>query len=996
MAQGSVVVTMTGTGSGSGAVNGEGSSNVSLQPSLKPDQLHEIQQYEKLLRFRDEVIRGSHPRIKPSHPYGKATNGSGPSPLATTAGAAVSSTSGNSRLPTAKKAAVNSDRAVIDNVQTSQTSAQRPVVNTAAHLPGLGALSSSAGEASRPGKVEINPVLLEKSDDLIRAEIQLQRQRIERGLKEQIEQRRASHRASLQTSEHLADFDIADVMAKAMALVQATAAQSTDDTAANASASPSDSFDDNTFYSSQHDTPEPPRGSDLDDDQMREGSPYEPEFEPEAAVVADQTQPAISISSSQIPTPSVSFQPQPERNNTDSNATALAMPAQTISGVSSEATSVSQFYKQVAASDAVSSQDSGAASRSGESVNSGKEQATDQRGLARVNQQLLRQALGRDDSPVVRAHDLSPIAPQPAHVSPLAVARQQQQQQPLVLSDTSGRRATPAQVAALRKQPSAASSPDSSPRGDRPSEKKKNKKKKRKADKIAAENAAASPYIKPEPRSPSPLTAPAFARPNKRQKQSQTQQPQIIYDEPRYAQQTTVEDGYQERYRPSVRRQERVIGYEREVDPRARGDSGSVLVPLSRYESVYDDARPIPGARPTRPEDPTSAHPSSYSSREAHAGWPYAAEAPPHDSATPVYYHDTRASSRIGMRPPVYRDRSQSPIAYERAGQVMGPPRPPVVTARVIVDASGREYIEPRPPTVIRERVIADHRGADPEALYSRLPTARAVSRRPEVFDDGAVVYESTSPVYRTPALPRRVITQPEVAYADPHRAYRERDYAMPPPGGEYMPSRAATLVEGGERGREPVSHEYLPRSASVRPQVLESGLYEGSGVYERRAGQPADDYYGLARAASVRPVEGGRYDAPIAYERRLGIEEVLPARDYASIRSASVRPGVEAIRYEAPRELGGPDARVGSVRPEMMMPVRGGDYAPAGPAGAGGYHLDARQQPAQQTRAYSVVPGGEAHQTERYYARGPPPLPSQDDDDVIFVDRHPREAYRG
>ena len=89
---------------------------------------------------------------------------------------------------------------------------------------------------------------------------------------------------------------------------------------------------------------------------------------------------------------------------------------------------------------------------------------------------LLQQAFGdRTDSPLIRAHNLSPLAPQPARVSPLATARE-----PPVLRDLPADEAPPAQVAALRQKPSGFSSTDSSPKGVKESGKKKGKKEKRK------------------------------------------------------------------------------------------------------------------------------------------------------------------------------------------------------------------------------------------------------------------------------------------------------------------------------------------------------------------------------------------------------------------------------------------------------------------------------------------------------------------------------------
>jgi hypothetical protein len=108
-------------------------------------------------------------------------------------------------------------------------------------------------------KSEINPILLEKSDDLIKAEIQLQRQRLERALREQIEQQKLAAKALLQTSESLPNFDLSEVLSKALAIVHPSInadAESSADAPARPPSSTSDSFDENTFYSSQLDTPE--------------------------------------------------------------------------------------------------------------------------------------------------------------------------------------------------------------------------------------------------------------------------------------------------------------------------------------------------------------------------------------------------------------------------------------------------------------------------------------------------------------------------------------------------------------------------------------------------------------------------------------------------------------------------------------------------------------------------------------------------------------------
>ncbi|KAK4450679.1 hypothetical protein QBC34DRAFT_402177 [Podospora aff. communis PSN243] len=929
--------------------------NVSSMPPLTTDELHEVQQYKKLLQFRDEVVAGSHPRIKPTHLLGKPASALAAAPSQT--GAAKMSMNGNRRAK--------------DNSQSFQANLQRSS-NLSTNLPGLGALSGPPSGPSKqlaPGKPEINPVLLEKSEDLIKAEMQLHRQRLERALKDQIEQRRASHKASVQASEQLAEFDVADVMARAMALVETNTAQPTDDTAANAEAS-SDSFDDNTFYSSHHDTPSSQMASRLpnesDDEEMRDGSPYEPELDIEPVAAAVPLEPANAPTEPhQNLLQSALFQHN-LGSSTPSSTAALSQSARVIvPGLSSEATASNHPYRHLLPAGAISSQESGTGSRSEDSGNTGKEHAADSRDLSSVNERLLgqvHQATGYRESPVVRSHDLSPAAPQPAHVSPLAVARQR----PLVRSDTDTRRGTPAQVAALRKQHSAATSPDSSPQGSK-AERKKNKKKKRKAERLAAEASAASPYIKPEPRSPSPLTAMPDSRPSKRQRQSNQQLSEFSYDESRYGQPISIDDNYQDRYPPRVQREERVVGYER-IDESGRREVEPIIVDSPQYQRVYyDEPRSAASIRQGLPGSP-HVYETQYAPRETRSVRPVSIIERPQD---PALYYDARPASRASIRPATYRARSQSPIAYERNVQAMPPPR--AAPARIIVDSFGREYIEPpRSATIIRDGAGPEYRVVGPDRIYERAPPHRAVSRRPELYDDDAVVYRPASPAY---GIPRRVITQPEYA-ASEHRIYRDTPMAPPGAPGEYISSRPRL------ESRTPAG-EYVARAPSARPPV-EPLRYDGAPDYERRPVEERSHEYVDVRAASARPPPGVRYEVPVAYERRTG-EEVL--REYASARSASVRP-TETIRYEMPRDYG---TRVGSVRPEMP----GREYAvPEGRREV--------MQPPPAGRGYSVMPGeqvirrefntGQGQPEARYYG-GRPPV--QGDDEVVFLNQQPREVYR-
>jgi hypothetical protein len=576
-----------------------------------------------------------------------------------------------------------------------------------------------------------------------------------------------------------------------------------------------------------------------------------------------------------------------------------------------------------------------------------------------------------------------------------AIAREAQ----LSAIETSGAQAAPAQVAALRKQPSNGSSPESSPHSSKAAEKKKNKKKKRKADRLAADTAAASPYIKPEPRSPSPMT-PQYARPTKRQRHAQQQPLEIPDEEPRYEQRVPVEEGYQERYQPPrVVRQERVVGYERADDYRPHHGEEPILITSPRYERVYyDDYRaPPPSGYPAAPE-------SQYVAREVRTVRPASRiEGPYEDGAT--YYRDVRAASRMSVRPAAYLDRSQSPVGYERPPAAMPPPRAP--PRRIIVDAFGREYLEPvRPATVVREEVATEPRGP-----YERVLPPRAISRRPELLDDDAVLYHPTSPAY---AAPRRVVTQPEYSYRETAGASNP----MAPPPAEYHPSRP-----------DP-AREYIARPSSVRPAMEPPRYDSGPPTYERfqptiddRAPPPRDYYRAASALPAATAADGAaatRYEVPVAYE---------PIHNYPPPpRSASVRPAVDAVRYDMPREYASSSRRVEYATPPSAASPAG--YHPHHAQHHFAPHLqEVRREtmpPPPPARAYSVVPPGEqiirreyvpAQQQqqqqmgERYYDRPPQQPPQQlgqqqqgqqqqmgrEDDEVVFLERGPvvREGYR-
>ncbi|PHH73745.1 hypothetical protein CDD83_4676 [Cordyceps sp. RAO-2017] len=432
-------------------------------------------------------------------------------------------------------------------------------------------------------------------------------------------------------------------------------------------------------------------------------------------------------------------------------------------------------------------------------------------------------------SPLIRGHALQPVAPQAAQISPLAAPGQGQGQgreaaQPAVPRT----RGTPAQVAALRHGPSAATSPESSSQGGRGSDKKRNKKKKRKADRQAPE-VEAYPCIKVEPRSPSPLNAPSYLRANKRQRQSQGQVIELEY-EPSY-ERPLVQGPPGPYLAPQYRDEHVAAGYQGARAYPQRAVSTAVMGGDQGYGREYVDERRLPA--------------------EGHARG-YGLAAPPFPYSSPrVSYHPRSVSQTFaaadGYREPAssFRDYGEGGPRLSVRPEAEAYPGPAKAgPSRLVVDAFGREYFDAAHPAVHRPSAPPGGAGEGGHVVYERLPP-RAVSRHPgpEAYGEGGMVYGGgPGPAY---AMPRRVVTQPAEYGPYEYRNSQQREYPaarpMGPPG-ELMqvgaPLQQRRPVHEGPRG-------YATRAASMMPVEAAGGRYE----------VPA----GYGRMQSVRPDMGGR-----------------------------------------------------------------------------------------------------------------------------------------
>ncbi|TPX15000.1 uncharacterized protein E0L32_004830 [Thyridium curvatum] len=846
---------------------------------LAEQESRQLEDFVRIIKFRDAVISGTHPRIKlPAHmATAKATNQLASRISDPNNGSVVD------RSQNATKDASLSSNELASVVHEFGSHAPAMSTNAQQRLPGLGflplgtntAAPATAYGASTSGKAEIDPILLQKSDGLIKAEIQLRRQRIERALREQLEQRRSDR--LLQSSDGLPDFDLVDVLQRALVLVQNTATASSNDAnlAANRSDA-SDSFDDNTFYSSQFNSPDSrvQVNSETGGLERQDSSEYEPELDP-----ATIPQPNEAGQASE-PTASVPL------HAAANSSSVSAFPAQRPAWRSGPTA------HDIAPIQVHSGGESGDASRSGDSGHTDNDHSSDEVARHRADDRLAHGNSERDSPRIVHAHDISLIAPQPSHVSSLATSRHISN----MAQDLQPTTGTPAQVAALRRDPAAISSPDSSPQGTKVSDKKKNKKKKRKADRQTIDGDA-SPYIKPEPRSPSPIHAhPSYARPNKRPKQGLRAAPDLVYDDsPRQPSNIVYEEHSQ--YLPRVRGDERGhVVYERVDDQSAppRAQLPMVSVP-AQERGYYIERRPSSPQAPLYRHSP-SAYPVEYMTREgrtvrsaSHA----VLERPVADAR--IAYGDPRDSTRVSVRHAVDRERSRSPGMRSTRTPLMAPP-PRAQPVRIFVDEFGREYIEPpRPqPSLLRNSMAPQAPPKQPDLVYQRAPQpVRATSRAPEPFDEGGVIYRRASPAS---ASSRRVVSQPDYDLVD-YRAYRQRDYLT----------------------RPSVTHEndFVQLDSSRRPPQEERPL----------------EY---VRSVSVRPREPARYEVARSYPERLGsARPEIPVRDFAAPMQPELRREyTTAVPVGSLRDpYAQPVAREFSVRPEQHIVQRSYSVRPTGPA---------------------------------------------------------------
>ncbi|KAM3513281.1 hypothetical protein MY11210_003057 [Beauveria gryllotalpidicola] len=757
-------------------------------PGPQEAESHVLQQYEKIIRFRDEILAGQHATIKiPGHLRKAALS------LSTDAFHGLSP----GKLPG------QSNKAFASNAQHA-----------------VGTSSIATADAALPA--EFRPVSLSKSDQLLRAELQIQRKRIEQELQEDAE-RNGKGKLGLGTQN---DIDASAILADALILVPESRLSAQKEEGFDSGNGPeNDSFDDNTFYSSQHDTPE---------------------FEPAPPVPAGS---AALAHPTPAKTPAANTIPA----KTQDARRSVNRPRQL--RTYDELTEPSTAKEQPSAVPGLNNYtDSSVANLSKPNIIAPSATAS-----------VVGQTAPTQPSSYIDLHPPSPLLRNNGQVTPIYPSTSYPVQPPqtseipgLYKSTQNSALSTgaPAQVAVLRSEPGSRTSPDSSSHGGQ--SKGKNKKKKRKSDRLALESQQSTesktPHIKAEPRSPSPLAGPSYMRPNKRQRQGKPQKQNSSHDDSSYdPAMPGVPINPNEPYSQAHNRQELA-----QANHEGSGmylATAAAIPSATRTPREYVTERVITDDGYRREHVPQVALPYEYSSRGPHIGRPVHSDV----------YQDSVMPYRNSSQPTRYSVHPEGDAFHD-------PTRPQ--PARILVDAYGREYIEPV-RQMMRHSIAPPPLAGDPDRLYERVPTQPLARYQVEgaVEERGYMFAQASSPY----AASRRILTQPEyVAYENREGRYREYSARPLPSPGEFVPVRTQEHRIYAEGGRE-----YIGRASSMHA-MEQTRIASGLGPYGHASSvrpEASGVVYGIERSAQPAAIKGyGAWPGNQGMMERDGGSSLYPA----------------------------------------------------------------------------------------------------------------------
>ncbi|KAI9876730.1 MAG: hypothetical protein M1830_005847 [Pleopsidium flavum] len=801
---------------------------------LSEKELREVLEYEKILQLRDDIFAGKHPLLKVSaHAATQIAPRSVQSPSTSTPRPINGETSTLCQPSMSIATRSNGSRGSVGQPNHSlQESPNAPRTS-----------------ASGTGSSGIDPIFLIKSEDLVKAEIQLQRQRIERALEEQVYQRKIVSRQRISDQEAVPDFNISEVFAKALDIVKPIS--SAENNGANATATSSDSFDENTFYSSQvNDSPleeiDNTRESPVREQQapiiesngvdanvhakdgsgtlqqngnLRSGAPEQDhcvsELEEHVYAILQQEDQAIQRGRSHYYT----REPRDIHEEPDYSPPAadVAIPLR---------------------------RNSWAARTNGGDFNNHQDSLRRSKAQVRNGNHDHAQLRHKPVSPsspnvrIVRNHITSPLAPQPARVSPLAVAKV-----PQLPQDQRHRRQNHGARENENAWMAAGPSPEALPQQLNPRKRRRAPDAGERVRNVTARRGEKSPepYIKPEPLSPPPFSsvltvAPAPTRQRvPRPIHVDTVSPRDTHHEPLQPRRFQALSGP---YRYAV---------ESPISPAARRASSRI----AHHGQGRDepDLRRVASVQYVRhPQSPILDH-TQYSTIEVQqprqSSDAFIERQP---AAEQYHYYRDPVPSQTGRYIRSERSLSPPPLrgAYtdvDQAPPTMAPPPP----RRIVMDQYGNKYYEAPRTLNVRPSAAPSNRYADLEHAYERASVRQASKHAAPA---NLETYENAryrQRLAQSSPAPQRFVGQHHDDGTN-HRAYRQLEYPeemiVPRSGAgqvlEYPTPRHASHFEEASIPREPI-----PRMHSVRPI---NSRYEAAQEYAPRVHSVHPDQQGIVR----------------------------------------------------------------------------------------------------------------------------------------------------
>lgn len=805
-----------------------------LAPLLNGDVSNDVREqaafYDAMLQLRDQVFAGTHPRLKLPPNLIPASGD------ATTAlNASFSSAFQNAHSAT--------DAAALAKKLFSphQTQADQRLASL------------------KPSSSGIDPILLEKSPDLIRAELQLKRQRVERMLKDQVDASRQSSRGDEgRMNENATPLDVSAILAKAQEMVKHVSGLQS---ATDRPKSTSDSIDENSYYSSLDNSWSTDESAGADDSAKADAGIAHPAAGTIVPLPHDAPQPPLTERQTTVEAADEYSPPED-----DEEVEAYEPPDDMLEEGEMEESDYSPPPPDAAAPSgpAGTRVDQGYVTDTGPAYGSGAPTMSQREAQRQMAARA--QAPISPDVRIVRNHIQSPLAPQPARVSPLAmnkvppmeqgqfgnhIQQEQVQSNQQVPRNIGGRKRKN-----QRSPPNAAPQKSVEDRRDynnhnaRPSKRKREEQQNEKGGRRASGKRIArspppkspEPYIKEEPMSPPPFAS--FSDPQPPRQRALRPLPddvEVVSPHAAVARSGYYSDRVPVRYAdepisPVAARVPSRAAYRRAEEP-----------DLRRVASLQYARRPYsPG-----PSSAVYAEPELRSVRASSHAYPPLARR--EGSLRPVDPRYARIEGSQSPPPP----EAQFIRAYSPAP--MAPPPPP---RQIVVDQYGRKYYAV--PEEIDYRPIA----APPlRRVNDELAYERAASRQPSIRAPPRAVrqYEDDEPMSMAPP-PRRYIEDPEVEMIDQAPPSRQRGYSlrpidtgpvrdeqlrpvsrfeeMPPPSGRAYSVRPQTS------SRRAVESEYAPRQQSMQPRD----------ELVRRVGEVPHPRY---REVSYVPVEQPTYRYP-------------------------------------------------------------------------------------------------------------------------------------